>query len=94
MTKQITIRLNEQKFRPLLDMLKTEGRDAARSDSELVGVCLFYIYYTSTIKYPAIGMTLQEHSMKAIKKSREEMILDIFAAYNDFVKTGELPTGK
>ena len=44
MTKQIVIKLNEEKFKPLLDKLKTDGHGPVGSYSELVGKIIFFDY--------------------------------------------------
>ena len=44
MTKQIVIKLNEKKFKPLLQKLKSNGYGAVGSYSELVGKIIFFDY--------------------------------------------------
>ncbi|GAI79159.1 unnamed protein product, partial [marine sediment metagenome] len=50
MTRQIVIKLNEEKFKPILDKLKTLGHETTGSYSELVGKTLFLSYLFNTEK--------------------------------------------
>ena len=84
MTSQIVIKLNEKKFKRIIDELK--HGIIAKSNSELVGFCVWYCYLCKNERVPELenktrfgflsekmGSTNEEHSLKILQK------------YNDFL---------
>lgn len=90
MTKQITIKLNESRFRPILEKLRAFcGEGMAESDSDLVGKSLFYCYYASYCKNPDLGgkSTFDVISKKS-GSTKPELLLNFLNKYQLFKKKG------
>ncbi len=89
-TKQITIKLNEEKFRPLIDKLNEfSGTGLATSDSELVGRCIFYTYFSIFSKVHNQNTksgfeVLQDCS----GQDSSELIMTFLQEYSSFRKKG------
>jgi len=91
MTKQIVIKLNEKKFRPLINKLKASER-ISKSDSEIVGKILFGAHMLMSEKLPELdNKTRIEYLMKKRDATFEQGILYMSELYAKFIKTGKLP---
>ena len=55
MTKQLVIKLNEEKFKPLLDKLMQTGSNISKTYSEVTAKCIFYIYLLMYEKRENLG---------------------------------------
>ena len=91
MTKQIVIKLNEKKFRPLINKLKVSER-ISKSDSEIVGKTLFGAYVLMSEKLPELSnKTRIEYLMAKSGSTFEQGIFNLLELYTRFIKTGKLP---
>lgn len=89
-TKQITIKLNEERFRPLVEKLNEfAGTGLAASDSELVGRCLFYCYFSIFSKTSDAGTKSGFEKLQEVAGiDSSEMILRFLQDYSKFKKGG------
>jgi hypothetical protein len=88
MTKQITIKLNEERFRPLLNKLRMFGGDGiTESDSDLVGKCLFLCY---ELIYNKRGRDKTSFDVLAENAGQDkpQLILGFLSDYYRFKKKG------
>ena len=89
MTEQITIKLNKELFRPLIDELSDfGGRGITESDSDLVGKSLFFAYFFISSKQGSAGKTSLETVLEAKKIEKAEAILQFLNDYYVFKKKG------
>jgi len=89
MTKQIVIKLNEKKFRPLFDSIK-EKCGTSKSDSELAGKALFNLYLQLFEKIPNLeNQTMLEFFSEIQGKSFDEMHMEFLRAYSLFLEKGK-----
>ena len=89
MTNQIVIKLNEEKFKPLLDKLKTNGHGAVSSYSELVGKIIFFDYLLWTRKCEELGgKTKAEFLINKLGLTNDELTVDFLQKYIEFTKSG------
>lgn len=87
MTKQITIRLNEEKFRPLLDILCKYGKNITRSDSELVAMVCFNLFWRVITRFPELNdKTLLEHELEARGITLDQQIIEMHSKFSEFLK--------
>ena len=92
MTKQIVIKLNEAKFKPLLDKLFTKGQDAMTGYSNLVGLCIFAGYAQGHMKVDALdNKSLADFVREKTGISDETFILRLMGKYQEYLKTGKMP---
>ena len=89
MTHQIVIKLNEERFKPLLDKLKTNGHGAVHSYSELVGKIIFFDYLLWTKKCEELGdKTKMEFLLEKLEVTNDELTIDFLQKYIEFTKSG------
>jgi len=89
MTRQIVIKLNEDKFKPLLDKLKTNGHGAVNSYSELVGKIIFFDYLLWTEKSEELGnKTKMEFLLDKLGSTKDELTVEFLQKYIEFAKSG------
>jgi len=91
MTNQIVIKLNKDKFKPLIEKLHCVGYEQSLSYSNAVGKSLFFCYLVNSEKIPSLeNMTIIDYVCKNIKKSREELLLSFLAKYVKWLKEQNL----
>jgi hypothetical protein len=90
MTKQITIKLNHDHFRPLLEELKLfAGTGITESDSDMVGKALFFCHQSVIQRIPQRNhKTHFEILTDNIGISKSDAILYFLNNYSDFKKKG------
>jgi hypothetical protein len=89
MTHQIVIKLNEERFKPILDKLKIKGHGAVSSYSELVGKIIFFDHLLWTEKCEKFeGKTKIEFLINKLGLTNDELIVDFLQKYIDFTKSG------
>ena len=87
MTNQITIKLNEKRFKPLLDKLIECGCDTSKNYSECVGKCLFFLNQFMLEKQKELNdKTRFEFLLEKSDISKDEFIIKLLADYNKFIK--------
>jgi len=88
MTKQITIKLNHDLFRPVLDKLtKFAGEGVTASDSDLVAKCIFFCDYIIFDKLKS-GKTRLDLITESRDIELSEGILNFLGEYQKFKKQG------
>jgi hypothetical protein len=88
-TKQITIKLNYNQFRPLLDELtKFAGKGITDSDSDNAGKALFYSYRSIMKKHPDLGKSTFDVITETRKMTKPEALLEFLNDYQRFKKSG------
>ncbi len=89
MTHQIVIKLNEERFKPILDKLKSNGHGPVSSYSELVGKIIFFDYLLWTKKYEELGSkTKMNFLLEKVGLSNDELTVDFLQEYIEFTKAG------
>ena len=89
MTHQIVIKLNEERFKPLLDKLKSNGHGAVSSYSELVGKIIFFDYLLWNKKCEELGdKTKIEFLIDKLGLTNDEFTIDCLQKYIEFTKSG------
>jgi hypothetical protein len=89
MTEQITIKLNKELFRPLIDELRDfGGHGITESDSDLVGKTLFFTYFFISRNQEPSGKTALESVLEFRKVEKAEAILRFLNDYYLFKKKG------
>jgi hypothetical protein len=93
MTEQITIKLNQKKFEPLLNVLAVLiGKGITRSDSDLAAKCLFFCYYFLTFEHKEDkGKTFADMCEELSSTDMTSKILNFLKEYQNFQKTGLPP---
>lgn len=87
MTKQIVIKLNEKKFKPLLDKIAAKGHNVDKSYSELTSKCLFFTYLFLHEELPNLGnKTRRKFIMKHRNMSEDQDFIEIMQKYSEFIK--------
>ena len=87
MTKQITIKLNEKSFKPVLDRMMKATRGVARSNSELVGMCVFYVHEVNFRKAEQLGnKTRAEFLLEKFGYTGEDGLLEWLKDFKTFMK--------
>lgn len=87
MTKQIVIKLNEEKFKPLLDKLIAEGgHHISRTYSEITAKSLFFVSRFLFEKIPELdNKTMREFIEEARDFSPEQGLIDMLSSYSKFL---------
>ncbi len=89
MTRQIVIKLNEERFKPILNKLKSNGHGAVSSYSELVGKIIFFDYMLWTKKCEELdGKTKIEFLLDKLELTNDELTVDFLQKYIEFTKSG------
>ena len=91
MTEQLTIKLNKQKFKPILEIVKGFlGEGLYTSDSDLVGKGLFFCAWYVRKKHPELkNKTLFEFTRHITEdKGHAERVLTFLSEYSRFQKEG------
>ncbi len=92
MTKQIIIKLNEKRFKPVFDKLLEAGHGVSKSYSEIAGKTIFYCYLAKYEKLPELGnKTKMEFLLEHMGISSDEDFLNFLQEYVKFTKNGKLP---
>jgi len=87
MTKQIVIKLNERKFKPLLDELTACGKGLSKSYSESVKKAVFFCHHFNTYKYPELdNETMLQTILDKMNKTYNQAFLEFLKKYTDFLK--------
>lgn len=89
MTRQIIIKLNEKKFKPLLEQLSKDGHGSISSYSELAGKIIFFdfLLWKRKVKKLNNKTPIQFLTDKLKLKSVNEALLK---DYKIFAKTGKI----
>lgn len=74
MTNQLTIKLNQERFEPMLDDLRDFGFKLFQSNSALTAFSIWFLWWFTHHKLPE-GNTVFEQYCKSREKSQEECIL-------------------
>ena len=89
MTEQTVIKLNKEKFAPLLEALEKKTLHTPRNYSELVGWCLWFIYCMAYVEIPEMeNKTFVDLVLEKTNLSLEEAIIRAIRSYNVFLKEG------
>ena len=92
MTHQIVIKLNEERFKPILNKLKSNGHGAVNSYSELIGKIVFFDYLLWTKKCEELdGKTKMEFLLDKLELTNDELTVDFLQKYIEFTKSGIKP---
>ena len=92
MTRQIVIKLNEERFKPILDSLKLDGHGAVSSYSELIGKIVFFDYLLWTEKCKELdNKTRMEFLLEKLDTSKDKLLINFLQKYTKFVKSGVKP---
>jgi len=88
MTNQITIKLNEALFRPLMDDIDSfTGPGMTKSDSDLVAKCVFFTHcFMHEKRLECGGKTLWDTVQQQYGIEKSEMILDFLKQYYEYTK--------
>jgi len=87
MTKQIVIKLNSKKFKPILDSLKDKCGNTSKSDSEHVGKCLYFLNRLVNKPNPCFsGLTSLDYLLKVQGITFEKVYMNFLKEYADFLK--------
>ncbi len=85
MTKQIIVKLNEKRFKPLLDGLMSTACDTVKNYSDCIGKSTFFLYDYMFTKYHRLGnKTKHEFILAALGISEDEETLKFLGDYNKF----------
>jgi hypothetical protein len=87
-TEQITIKLNKDQFRPLLDRLQAHaGHGISSSDSDLVGKAVLFTFNIIVPEHDnQEGKTIFEQLLECKKKNKSEAIISFLNDYSFFKK--------
>lgn len=89
MTHQIIIKLNEERFKPLLNKLKSNGHGTVNTYSELVGKIIFFDYMLWTKKSEKLkGKTKMEFLTDQLGLTHDELTVSFLKEYVEFTKYG------
>jgi hypothetical protein len=88
MTKQITIKLNYEIFKPLIDSLRNfSGHGVVASDSDLAGKALFFVHFF--VRHPTkLGKTRLEILAEQAGVDKSEGIVKFLNEFYLFKKDG------
>ena len=90
MTKQIVIKLNEKKFKPILDKLKSNGYGAIGSYSELAGKIIFFDYLLWNKKCNELNCkTRMQFLMDKLKETHSQFLKFFLSKYIKFISSGK-----
>jgi len=91
MTKQIIIKLNERKFKPLLEQLAKDGHGSVSSYSELVGKIIFFDFLLWKQKIKRFNdKTSMQFLTNALKPNKYKLSEKFLRSYKKFAKTGKI----
>jgi hypothetical protein len=91
MTKQIVIKLNEKKFKPILKKLEQNGYGPVRSHSEFVGKILFFEYLLWNQKCEKLNKkTRMNFLMEKLKETHAGFMKTFLLNYNKFISLGNM----
>ena len=85
MTNQITIKLNKQKYEPLLKFFSKESNKNLRNNSQIVGCALFFIYLYIKEKVKN-DKTRREILCELEGISQKEGMFNIFGRFKNFLE--------
>ncbi|MBR9706240.1 hypothetical protein GOV14_04345 [Candidatus Pacearchaeota archaeon] len=86
MTKQIVIKLNEKKFKPILDKLMNACHKTSRSYSDLVGKCLFFSQKYNSEEIPELDNKSQrDFILNKLGKPKDMAFLEFLKKYTEFI---------
>lgn len=90
MTKQITVKLNEAQFQPLIDELRRFAGDAlGETNSDFVAKTLFFCYYFITKKHPEFKNKTDYELLAEMKDiDKAEVMLEFLNEFARFKKEG------
>lgn len=93
LTKQISIKLNADLFRPVLEYLKAMGSYTFRTDSSMTAFALWFMihYLNDPIECKECKKTRFEIIKETCNKTTEECMFSTLAAYRQFQKRPNLP---
>lgn len=92
MTRQITIKLNEKRFKPLLDKLSHNGLGSVKSYSELIGKIVLFDYLNWSEKCKKLNnKTKMQFIIEKMKISKRKMHEEFLKVFEKFNKKGKLP---
>ncbi len=87
MTRQIVIKLNEKRFKPLLEGVICASSNIINNYSECIGKLIFFAYDYLFTKYHRLGnKTKHEFILAALGISEDEETLKFLGDYNQFIK--------
>lgn len=90
----ITVKLDKKRFQPIMDFLDRVGGEMSKSESDVVGHCVFFVYDALTKKLKN-GKTIIETAFEAegINESDDfkEAAMDFEERYNKFLENGITP---
>jgi hypothetical protein len=87
MTDQIVIKLNEKKFRHLLDGFNKEMKGCSQSDSWLVGFTLWYMNRFLSEKIPYLNnKTIVQYLMEKRKWTFNESMVMMMGKFTEYLK--------
>jgi hypothetical protein len=88
-SRQIVIKLNKQKFRPLINAIKEIGGYVSQSDAEAIGKILFFSNSFVSEREPKLNnMTRQEFIFEKTKEKDETLLeakFKFLVKYNEFI---------
>jgi hypothetical protein len=87
MTRQITIKLNYDLFRPLLDQFKNFAGGILTSDSDIAAKCIYFVHFFMNSP-TEIGKTRFEIVTATLHREKAEGIVLFLSEYYKFKKTG------
>ena len=91
MTNQIVIKLNEKKFKPILDKLKSNGYGAVGSYSELAGKIIFFDYLLWNEKCKELNnKTRMQFLMDKLDETHAEFMKFFLSHYMKFTLSNKL----
>ena len=86
MTRQITVKLNEKKFAPILKDLKLLGGGIEITNSEAAGKAIFFTHRYLTKKETKLGnKTRLDSYLEASGYSRDECTIQFLKEYAEFI---------
>jgi len=90
MTHQIVIKLNKEKFKPLLEKLKSNGYGAVGSYSELAGKIIFFDYLLWNEKCDELeNKTRMQFLMSKLDETHAEFMKFFLSQYIEFISSGK-----
>ena len=90
MTHQIVIKLNEEKFKPILDKLKSNGYGAVGSYSELAGKIIFFDYLLWNKKCDELeNKTRMQFLMNKLDETHVDFMKFFLSQETEFISPGK-----
>jgi hypothetical protein len=91
MTEQIVIKLNKERFEPVLEALANFEQGTSRTYSEITGKCLvFLLMYTLEDRPELGGKTRAQFTVEKEGRTYNEGLLEFLQKYTQFIKEGKL----